>query len=103
MIAEVGRWGFLDLLGPNVIAEMHIAHVLSHPAVLFETRYTTSWAEPFFGFMRHLSQYQNSPEATRPSFTLPRLFPTRQVQFVLAKVTDSEAFFSADDFFCCVE
>lgn len=62
MIAAVGRWGFLDLPEPNIIAEMHIAqHALSYPAVLFETRYTTSWAEPSLGFMRHLTQLPEQP------------------------------------------
>lgn len=93
MIAAVGRWGFLDLPGPNIIAEMHIAqHALSHPAVLFETRYTTSWVEPSFGFMRHLTHYQNSPEATRPLSLCHGSFQPRQVQFVLAKVTDNVGF-----------
>lgn len=95
----------MGLLGPSWTTEMHTAqHMLSHSAVLFETR----WTEPSLGFMRHLSQYQHSPEASTP-FTLHGSFQPRQVQFVLAKVTGSVlavfrfcfVFFLIDDFLLC--
>lgn len=90
----------MGLLGPSWTTEMHIAqHMLSHPS-LFEG----TWTEPSLGFMGHLFQYQNNPEA---SFSLHGSFQPRQVQFVLAKVMGSVLVdfwlgsFLIDDFLLC--